>query len=76
MKRTTVTLPDDLDSRLRLEAKRRGTALAEIIREAIEAYLDTGPKRRLIAAKAGRSGYRNTARRIEEIIRQTPTRNR
>jgi len=68
MKRTTVKLPDDLDARLRHEASRRGTTIAEITREAIEAHLGGG--RRLIAAKAGRSGRRGTARRIEEIIRR------
>ena len=76
MKRTTVKLPDDLDAKLRLEAERRGSTISEVTREAIEAYLGTGPKRRLIAAKAGRSGYRHTARRIEEIIRQEIGRSR
>jgi predicted transcriptional regulator len=71
MKRTTVKLPDDVDARLRHEASRRGTTIAEITREAIEAHLGGGgSRRRLIAAKAGRSGRRDTARRIEEIIRR------
>ncbi len=70
MKRTTVKLPDDVDARLRHEASRRGTTIAEITREAIEAHLGTGGRRRLLAAKAGRSGRRNTARRIEDIIRR------
>lgn len=70
MKRTTVKLPDDLDARLRHEAVRRETTVAKITREAIENHLGGGTRRRLIAAKAGRSGRRDTARRIEEIIRQ------
>jgi predicted transcriptional regulator len=70
MKRTTVKLPDDVDARLRHEAARRQTTISEITREAIEAYLGGGGRRRLIAAKAGRSGRRDTARRIEEIIRR------
>jgi predicted DNA-binding protein len=69
MKRTTVKLPDEIDARLRHEASRRGSTIAEITREAIEAHLGGG-RRRLIAAKAGRSGRRDTARRIEEIIRR------
>lgn len=69
MKRTTVKLPNDLDARLRHEAARRDSTISEVTREAIEKYLG-GTKRRLIAAKAGRSGRRDTARRIEEIIRE------
>jgi predicted DNA-binding protein len=69
VKRTTVKLPDEIDARLRHEASRRGTTIAEITREAIEAHLG-GPRHRLLAAKAGRSGRRDTARRIEEIIRR------
>jgi predicted DNA-binding protein len=69
MKRTTVKLPDDLDSKLRHEAARRGTTIAEIVREALEAHLSVG-RRRLLAAKAGRSGYHDTARRIEELLKE------
>ena len=39
MKRATVLIPDELDARLRLEAARRGVSLAEVWREALEAYL-------------------------------------
>ena len=39
MQRTTVKLPDELDARLRHEAKRRGTTVSELTREAIEAIL-------------------------------------
>ncbi|HET7711153.1 MAG TPA: CopG family transcriptional regulator [Thermoanaerobaculia bacterium] len=70
MKRTTVKLSADLDARLRHEASRRGTTIAEVTREALEAHVGGGGRRRLIAAKAGRSGRRDTARRIEEIIRR------
>jgi predicted DNA-binding protein len=69
MKRTTVKLPDDLDAKLRHEAARRGTTIAEIVREALEAHLSVG-RRRLLAAKAGRSGYHDTARRIEELLKE------
>ena len=75
MRRTTVKLPDELDARLRHEAARRGTTVSEVTREAIESHLG-GRQRRLIAAKAGRSGRKNTARRIEEILRREAARSR
>jgi len=75
MKRTTVKLSDEIDARLRHEASRRGTTIAEVTREAIEVHLGGG-RRRLIGAKAGRSGRRDTARRIEEIIRREARRSR
>ncbi len=76
MKRTTVKLPDDLDTRLRHEAARRESTVAEVTREALEIHLGGDARRRLIAAKAGRSGRHDTARRIEEIIRQEARRSR
>lgn len=36
MKRTTIMLPDDLDARLRLEARSRGVSLAEVARELLD----------------------------------------
>jgi predicted transcriptional regulator len=76
MKRTTVKLPDDLDARLRHEAARRQSTVAEITREAIESHLGVRARRKLIAAKAGRSGSHDTARRIKEIIREEARRSR
>jgi len=76
VKRTTVKLPDDLDAKLRHEAARRQNTVAEITREAIEIHLGGRARRKLIAAKAGSSGSRDTARRIEEIIRQEARRSR
>jgi predicted transcriptional regulator len=68
MKRTTVKLPDELDARLRHEAERRGTTISELTRDAIEAHIGAGPRRRLDAAAAGRSGRSDISERIEEII--------
>jgi predicted DNA-binding protein len=76
MKRTTVKLPNDLDAKLRHKAARRGSTIAEVTREAIEAHVGGVARRRLIAAKAGRSGRSGTARHIEEIIRQEAGRSR
>jgi hypothetical protein len=59
MRRPTVKRPDDFDANPR----------RDIDREAIEAHVGV-IRRHLIAAKAGRSGSHDTARRIEAIIRQ------
>jgi predicted transcriptional regulator len=70
MKRTTVKLPDELDARLRHEAERRSKTVSELTREAIESLLgNSGKKRRLTAAAAGRSGQSDVSERIEEILR-------
>ena len=70
MQRTTVKLSDDLDARLRHEAQRRGTTIAEITRTALEAHLGAaGSRRRLGAAAAGHSGRSDISERVDEIIR-------
>lgn len=69
MQRTTVKLPDDLDARLRHEAKRRGVTVSELTRLAIETLLGAPRgKRTLIGAGAGASGCADISERIEEIL--------
>jgi predicted DNA-binding protein len=67
MVRTTVKIPEQLDERLRHEAKRRGVTISDVTRSALEAHL-RGGRRRLLAAAAGRSGERDISARIEQII--------
>lgn len=66
MKRTTMELPDELDERLRLEAQRRGVAVAEVVYEAIaqHLYASTDGRRRFGAAGAGRSGHTDLSSRV------------
>ncbi|MGH2717199.1 MAG: ribbon-helix-helix protein, CopG family [Actinomycetota bacterium] len=69
MKRTTIMLPDGLDARLRLEARRRGTSIADIAREAIEQHVP-GP------TAAGRLGFfavgegepPDASERVDELV--------
>jgi hypothetical protein len=69
MKRTTLKIPESLDAQLRHEAQRRGVTISDVSREALEAYLVGPPgRRRLGAAKAGRSGRSDVSERIEEIL--------
>lgn len=69
MKRTTLKISDALDARLRHEAERRGVTISEVSREALEAYLAVPRgRRRLGAARVGRSGRSDISERIEEIL--------
>ncbi len=66
MVRTTIKIPEELDARLRHEAKRRNTTISALTREAIESHLGAG--RTLGAAAAGRSGRADVSERIEELL--------
>lgn len=67
MVRTTVKIPEELDERLRHEAKRRGSTISDVTRSALEAHL-RGGRRQLRAAAAGHSGNTDISERIEQII--------
>lgn len=68
MRRTSITLPDDVEDRLRREARRRGASIAEVVREAIAAYLPTPPERRLSFTAVGESGEDDLSERVDEIV--------
>jgi plasmid stability protein len=70
MKRTTVSLPDDVAAALEREAARRHVSVSQIAREALEARLGrpTDGPRELPFAGLGRSGHQTTARDMEEIL--------
>ncbi|MDP9396638.1 MAG: ribbon-helix-helix domain-containing protein [Actinomycetota bacterium] len=73
VQRTTVKVSDELDALLRREAERRGVTISEVVREALERYLDPTASgrsgRRLLAAGAG-EGPGDVAEHIEEILAQ------
>jgi Arc/MetJ-type ribon-helix-helix transcriptional regulator len=69
MRRTTVSLPEELAAALDREARRRRVSVSQVAREALQAHLGSGgPHRELPFAALGRSGHRSTARELESIL--------
>ncbi len=77
MKRTTVMLPDDMEARLRLEARRRGVSIAHIVREAVEQQLPAPePGRPLSFFGIGEGGPPDASERVDEYVRRAVKRRR
>ena len=72
MKRTTVSLPDDLAQALSREARRRSSSVSEVAREALakQMGLTPGQPRELPFAAVGNSGTSDTAENMEELLRR------
>ncbi len=70
MKRTTVMLPDEMDERLRREARRRGLSIAELTREVIESGLPPAPPAGapLSFFAVGKGGPQDVAGRAERFV--------
>jgi hypothetical protein len=70
MKRTTLSLPDDLADALAREARRRSTSASAIARDALSKHLRLVPTeaRPLPFAAVGHSGHRSTGRDMEELL--------
>jgi hypothetical protein len=70
MKRTTISLPDDLATALRREARRRNRSVSEVTREALVRHLGLSidEPRHLPFAAVGASGHRATGRELEELL--------
>jgi metal-responsive CopG/Arc/MetJ family transcriptional regulator len=68
MKRTTISLPDDLAATVEREAHRLHSSVSEIVRTALAAHFHVDQPRRLPFESLGASGHRNTARDMEEIL--------
>jgi hypothetical protein len=68
MKRTTVMLPEELDARLRFEARRRGVSIADVAREAIASYLpEPADADRFSFIGVGEAG-RDVSERVDEEV--------
>lgn len=70
MKRTTISMSDDLAAALAREARRRNRSASEIARQALAEHLGLSAERprELPFAALGRSGHPNTARDMEELL--------
>jgi Ribbon-helix-helix protein, copG family len=72
MKRTTITLPDELAQALAREARRRAVPVSRVARDALAkelGFASHGP-RELPFAALGASGHRSTARDMEQLLEQ------
>ena len=69
MKRTTISMPDDLALAVEREARRRATSVSEVAREALATHLGlAGTAKPIPFANLGRSGTRHTARQLDDLI--------
>jgi predicted transcriptional regulator len=70
VRRTTLSLPDDLADALTREARRRSTSASSIARDALAQHLRLVPNeaRPLPFAAVGRSGLHSTARDMEDLL--------
>jgi hypothetical protein len=77
MKRTTVMLPDDVEARLRREARRRGVSIAQIVREAVERGFPAPESGRPLAFFAvGEGGPADASERVDEYVQRAVRRRR
>lgn len=72
MKRTTISLPDDLALALDREARRQHASISEVTRTALAQHLRLSgdQPRELPFAGLGASGHRTTARDMEKLLDQ------
>jgi hypothetical protein len=71
MRRTTIYLEPDLDVLLKKEVLRQRRPMAELIRDALRAYLSRAPGKAPPGAGAFTSGRRDTAAKAEDLLRRS-----
>lgn len=70
-------LPDELDARIRLEARRRGVSIADVAREAIEQHVPVpAPAGRLGFFAVGEGGPTDASERVDELVGKAIARRR
>jgi hypothetical protein len=71
VKRTTIYLDPQVEVLLKLEMRRQKRPMAEIVREAILAYVTREPRRAPPGAGAFASGRSDTAERTDAVLAET-----
>lgn len=72
MRRTTIYLEPDLETRVKAEARRRGVPMAVVIREALREKLEReSPDTRHRNAGAFSSGRGDTSEHFDAILEET-----
>ena len=71
MKRTTIYLEPELEVLLKLEVLRQKRPMAELVREAVYAYVTREPRKAPPGAGAFASGRSDTAERAEEVLAES-----
>lgn len=71
MKRTTIYLAPELEMMLKSEMLRQNRPMAEIVREALEAYVTREPRQPPPGAGAFASGHVDTAERADAVLEET-----
>ena|SRR6185436_13709759 len=71
MKRTTIYLAPELEMLLKSEMLRQNRPMAEIVREAVEAYLTREPRKPPPGAGAFASGHADTGERADAVLQET-----
>jgi hypothetical protein len=71
MKRTTIYLEPELEVLLKLEMLRQGRSMAEIVREAVHAYVTRAPQKAPPGAGVFRSGRSDTASQVDDALKET-----
>ncbi len=61
-------LPEDVEARLRFEAKRRGSSIADVAREAIEKYLPAPVEGALSFSAIGEGSPLDASERVDEFV--------
>jgi len=71
MKRTTIYLDPELEVLLKLEMLRQKRPMADIVREAVHAYVTSEPRHAPPGVGAFASGHTDTSQRADDVLRQT-----
>jgi hypothetical protein len=71
MRRTTIYLDPELEVLLKLEMLRQKRPMADIVREALHAYITSEPRQAPPGAGAFASGRTDTAQDVDDMLRRT-----